>query len=129
VSRPSLEVADIFRGHGAAWRRTRLFDARDWAFNYYSRNAQYSLQHLARTWDDVAPAFVNETRSPSQRWDYCQDLLDKAIKGFGSTLAKDVARREEHAARRARATDKKRKRRIVRELTLAERRRSGEAIN
>jgi hypothetical protein len=102
---------------------------RDWAFNYYSRNAQYSLQRLARTWDDVAPAFVNETRSPSQRWDYCQDLLDKAIKGFGSTLAKDVARREEHAARRARATDKKRKRRIVRELTLAERRRSGEAIN
>jgi hypothetical protein len=99
---------------------------RDWTFNYYSRNAQYSLQHLARTWDDVAPAFVNQTRSPSERWDYCQDLLDKAIKEFGSTLAKERAQKESHEARRARATDKKRKRRIVRELTLADRRRSGE---
>lgn len=102
---------------------------RDWTFNYYSRNAQYSLQHLARTWNDVAPVFVNQTRSPSQRWDYCQDLLDKAIKGFGTTLAQHTAQKESHEARRARVTDRKRKRRIVREITLAERQRSGRSTN
>ncbi|MGM4917477.1 hypothetical protein [Tardiphaga sp. 813_E8_N1_3] len=94
---------------------------RDWTFNYYSRSAQYSLQHLAQTWSEVAPAFVNEIRSPSERWDYCQDLLDQAINGFSSALEQKIVQKEKRDAANARAAERKRNRRKVRDITLAER--------
>lgn len=94
---------------------------RDWTFNYYSRSAQYSLEHLAKTWSDVAPPFVHEIRSPSERWDYCQDLLDQAIDGFSASLenkADAKKNREEASALKAK---RKRNRKIVRDMVLKER--------
>jgi hypothetical protein len=91
---------------------------RDWTFNYYSRAAQYSLQHLARSWKDVAPAFVSQVRTPAERWDYCQDRLEEAITNFADTLAKPDAQKRHNEAKNAQRADKKRKRKIVRKMIL-----------
>ena len=91
---------------------------RDWTFNYYSRAAQYSLEHLAATSSGVGPKFVKKTRSPAERWDYCQDRLEEAITKFAEALAKPEAQKKNNEARGARRADKKRKRKIVRKMTL-----------
>jgi hypothetical protein len=97
---------------------------RDWTFNYYSRAAQYSLQHLARSWKDVAPAFVSQVRTPAERWDYCQDRFEEAITNFAGTLIKPEVQRRHTQAKHAQHADKKRKRKIVRKMTLDARQRS-----
>jgi hypothetical protein len=99
----------------------------DWTFNYYSRAAQYSLEHLANAWKNVAPAFVRKIRAPAQRWDYCQDRLEEAVTKFAQVLAKEEARKKDSQARRAQRADRKRKRGIVRKMTLDGRQRSGAA--
>jgi hypothetical protein len=66
---------------------------RDWTFNYYSRAAQCSLEHLAATSSGVGPKFVKKTRSPAERWDYCQDRLEEAITKFAEALAKPEAKK------------------------------------
>jgi hypothetical protein len=96
---------------------------RDWTFNYYSRAAQYSLQHLARSWTHVAPAFVTQIRTPAERWEYCQDRLEEAITNFAEALVKPEAIKRQNQAKHAQRADKRRKRKIVRKMTLDARQR------
>ena len=96
-------------------------NSREWTFNYYTRNARFSLNELARSWEGVVPPYVGGTRKPAERWDYCQSLLDQAVENFETSLdARDTQRAASQALRAARR-DKRRKRAKVRELTLAAR--------
>jgi hypothetical protein len=84
--------------HGKAFLKRMIEDnaisylqdksSREWTFNYYTRNARYSLQFLAQKWTGIVPAFQDKKRTPTERWDYCQDVLDEALTNFEAWLAK-----------------------------------------
>ena len=57
-------------------------NAREWTFNYYTRTASYSLEFLSEYWPDHMSAYVKGTRNATERWAYCQSLLDEAVLGF-----------------------------------------------
>ena len=91
----------------------------EWTFNYYTRTARYSLQHLAEYWPDQVSKYEGKTRNPTERWDYCQELLDVAVSNFENTLithqhASDVV----HKNRTVRAASRSRKAKS-RKITLA----------
>jgi hypothetical protein len=93
----------------------------EWTFNYYTRNARAALESLNKHWPKQVPAYTRGARTPTERWRYCQDLLDAAVKNF-KALARDIqdkANTRTHAG--AAPLTAKAKRRGVRELTLAAR--------
>jgi hypothetical protein len=96
-------------------------NSREWTFNYYTRNARFSLKQLASSWKGVAAEFVDKTREPPKRWDYCQSLLDQAVANFETLLSEKDARRAASKSLQIARADKRRKRRTVRKLALAAR--------
>lgn len=96
-------------------------NSREWTFNYYTRNARASLQQLAEHWDGVAQPYMGKKRKPDERWDYCQELLDKNVENFEKLLAERKAKSDSaHQARKVR-DERRLRRRTVRALTLADR--------
>lgn len=99
--------------------------SKEWTFNFYARSARKSLQDLHEYWPDQAPAYVGTKRNARDRWDYCQALLDEAVTGFESLLAKKRAAKSKTVARSkpalASAPSAKAKRKMVRALTAADR--------
>jgi hypothetical protein len=92
--------------------------AREWTFNFYTRNARFSLEFLAKYWDQV-PLYKGDTRNAIQRWDYCQSLLDQAVVSFEGLLkAKKKAQNDRTKAKDVRRGAKQRRAK-VRQLTLA----------
>jgi hypothetical protein len=91
---------------------------RDWTFNYYSRAAQYSLQHLERSWKDLAPTYVSRIRTPAERWDYCQEQLEEAITNFTKALKKTRDSKKNNQAKSSQRAEKRRKRKLVRKMIL-----------
>jgi hypothetical protein len=95
--------------------------AREWTFNFYTRNARFSLEFLAKYWKDEVPLYKGDTRNAIQRWDYCQSLLDQAVVNFEELLkAKKKAQDDRTKARDVRQGAKQRHAK-VRRLTLADR--------
>ena len=93
----------------------------EWTFNYYTRNARSSLQQLAQFWKGTAPEYDGKKRNPAERWDYCQSLLDKTVANFETLLTKREERRANAKAVTVARGEKRRKRKKVRDLTLAAR--------
>jgi hypothetical protein len=95
--------------------------SKEWTFNYYTRNARSSLQILNQYWPDEVPPYGGQKRGATERWDYCQQLLEAAVTGFERRLAaKELLVEHVEKAKSVRASRKKR-RAIVRSMTLAER--------
>jgi len=95
--------------------------SREWTFNYYTRNARSSLQRLAFKWPDAVSPYVNKARTPTQRWDYCQQLFDEAVEGFEALFEKRSAERKAATQRRQRRAQKRANRATVRKITLKRR--------
>jgi hypothetical protein len=98
---------------------------KEWTFNYYTRNARSSLQVLARFWPDQVAEYTGRKRTPTERWEYCQQLLENAVAEFEATAfnlqAATTAAREARAKKSAaRAAARNRKNRS-RKITLAAR--------
>ena len=92
--------------------------SREWTFNYYTRNARGSLQRLAIKWPETAVAYINKARTPTQRWDYCQELFDHAVIGFGSLLDQRAAAIQTAKKKRMARATKLANRAVVRKMTL-----------
>jgi hypothetical protein len=92
--------------------------AREWTFNYYTRNARSSLQILNQFWPDEVPAYEGKKRTATERWDYCQQLLDQAITGFQKRIQTINTQKERTTHANKRRVDRKRKRATVRKMTL-----------
>lgn len=103
--------------------------AREWTFNYYTRNARNSLQIISHYWPDVVSKYVGSKMSATERWDYCQDKLDEALGGFERLLDAQAAAKEAKAERSIRRSDTKRKRATVRAMTLASRTADAESMD
>jgi hypothetical protein len=73
-------------------------DSKEWTFNYYTRNARSSLQTLAQNWPEQVPEYKHETRTPTERWEYCEQLLEMAVAAFGKSA---VGLRAGKAARKS----------------------------
>lgn len=95
--------------------------SREWTFNYYTRNAKSALQRLAFKWPDAANAYINRARTPTERWDYCQELFEKAVEGFESLFEKRAAQRKAAKQKRERRAQKEANRAVVRKMTLKRR--------
>jgi hypothetical protein len=86
------------------------YSAREWTFNYYTRNARYALQNLNKFWPDIAPPYAGKKRTATERWDYCHQLLDQTVENFEKHLRLRHAEAERQRAKRnARAEIKKRR--------------------
>lgn len=94
---------------------------KEWTFNYYTRNARAGLEMLNRFWPEMVPPYVGEKRTPVQRWEYCQSLLDTAVERFEAAAQKMRANAD--AATQAKATRLAAKERKTksRAITLANR--------
>lgn len=95
---------------------------REWSFNYYTRAARFSLEYLHGRWPRVSPEYVKATRTPKERWEYCQELLEIAVQRFRAHLENPKPRRPPSKAQRSKARPKaetKANRRTVRKLQKA----------
>jgi hypothetical protein len=127
--------ADVF-DHGRSFLEKVIEDnaisypqdknSREWTFNYYTRNARSSLQELAKSWNGVAPSYEGGTRKPSERWDYCQALLDEAVTNFETLLAEQNDRTERAKKARSARGERRQRRQKVRQITLAGRKQSSD---
>ena len=59
---------------------------KEWTFNYYMDNARLRLLALAEKWHALVPTWKQEKRSPTERWEYAQNLLFRAIANFEKHL-------------------------------------------
>lgn len=71
---------------------------------------------MSNYWSEV-PTYDGKKRSPRERWDYCQELLDSAITNFEARIAEVASKKEQRAKVRQTREAAKRRRRRVRELT------------
>ena len=55
---------------------------REWSFNYYTRAARFSLEYMHRLRPEISPQYISSTRTPKQRWEYCQKLLEESVERF-----------------------------------------------
>jgi hypothetical protein len=95
-------------------------NSREWTFNYYTKNARSSLTLMSNYWSEV-PNYDGKKRSPRERWDYCQELLDTAITNFEAKMAEAASTKERAVKARQTREAAKRRRRKVREITLSQR--------
>lgn len=93
----------------------------EWTFNYYTRNARQSLEMLAEYWPDVVPKYEGRKRKPTERWDYCQGVLDDSIVNFEKLLAGMKADRDRQQQAAKTRTERKIRRKKVRTMTLQSR--------
>lgn len=92
---------------------------REWSFNYYTRAARYSLEFLHTNWPSVCHAYVKATRTPKERWEYCQELLETVVAAFQTYFETPRLLKVPKAGRREKARPKKQtkaNRRVVRQL-------------
>ena len=94
---------------------------REWSFNYYTRNARFSLEYLNRRWPDIVNKYDVRIRPPKIRWEYCQGLLEDTVARFEKHLSEKAAAKEVAATKKAAKATSKRNRATVRKLTLSER--------
>ncbi|MGC3980770.1 MAG: hypothetical protein QM808_05870 [Steroidobacteraceae bacterium] len=94
---------------------------REWTFNYYTRNARAALQVLAEYWPEQVPEYLGMKLSATKRWEYCQNLLDKAIAGFEVATRNQKAREEKSKKTHETKGAAKLKKKISRAFTLAQR--------
>jgi len=85
----------------------------EWTFNFYTRNARHTLEHLFKLRPDLVQEYKNVTRKPKERWEYCQELLDGALTKFDKAMADEATR----AAQRQTKQEKKEKKRTMRKVT------------
>jgi hypothetical protein len=95
-------------------------NSREWTFNYYTKNARSSLTLLSKYWEEV-PSYKGMARSPKERWDYCQELLDTSISNFEDKLKSRAAAKERRENARKTREGAKQRRAKVREITLSQR--------
>jgi hypothetical protein len=93
----------------------------EWTFNYYTRNARTALETLHKNWPKHVPKYTGQTRTPTERWRYCQELLDEAVKQFEVALCELQAKKASSERTKERRLAAKARRRKVREFTFAER--------
>ncbi|MEK0450672.1 MAG: hypothetical protein RL088_2940 [Verrucomicrobiota bacterium] len=93
----------------------------EWTFNYYTRNARSALETLHRYWPEIAPKYEGKKRNPTQRWDYCQELLDKVVLNFAAEARRLKDARSLVESRKATRSASKMRRKKVRAITLASR--------
>lgn len=95
---------------------------REWSFNYYTRAARFSLEYLHKIWPAVSPEYQKATRTPKERWAYCQQLLEASVLGFRAHVeAPKKVKAPRSKAKPAKARTKaqtKANRRIVRKMQL-----------
>jgi hypothetical protein len=64
--------------------------SKEWTFNYYTRNAKCALEALHEHWATMrklpVPQYKDATRTPTEKWTYCQDLLDETVTVFEAEL-------------------------------------------
>ncbi len=60
-------------------------NSNEWTFNYYTKNARSSLTLLANRWPGL-PLYEGGSRTPTSRWNYCQNLFDQMLDGFEKIL-------------------------------------------
>jgi hypothetical protein len=99
----------------------------EWTFNYYTRNARAALETLSKYWPKQVSAYAGKKRTPTERWQYCQELLDAAVNNF--EVAARTIRAKNTSGRQAKETRlaAKARRRKVREITFAGRKAKNEA--
>ena len=95
-----------------------------WTFNYYTRNARASLELLANYWPQQVPAYEGSQRNPTERWDYCQTLLDEAVTCFEAAAGDKQASADDARRSREKRSAAKERRRVSRAVTLASRKAS-----
>jgi hypothetical protein len=59
---------------------------REWSFNYYTKAARLSLEYLHKVRPNISPEYEKVTRTPKERWEYCQELLEVSILQFRKHL-------------------------------------------
>jgi hypothetical protein len=93
----------------------------EWTFNYYTRNARTALETLNEYWPEQVPLYARQTRTPTERWRYCQELLDMAVEQF-ELAARDLQTKKSsrEQVKEIRLASKARRRK-VREITFASR--------
>lgn len=99
----------------------------EWTFNYYTRNARSSLETLHEYWPEHVPSYVGKKRTPVERWDYCQDLLDRAVSGFERKAAGIEANKNEASQKRNTRVAAKARKTKSRSITLASRKKGDAA--
>jgi hypothetical protein len=96
--------------------------SKEWTFNYYTRNARYALQHLHGLRSEIVPEYkVLAKRSSTERWDYCQGLLDRTVNNFEVAFAAEVSQAEERRRKRKVRAARGQRRKKVRQLTMTAR--------
>jgi hypothetical protein len=96
--------------------------SREWTFNYYTRNARYSLEYLHDKWPELAHPYEVKNRTPKLRWEYCQDILDRTILNFEmhfkNIIQEQSAAKASAKAQEAANVEKKTKRAKVRKMQI-----------
>ncbi len=59
---------------------------REWTFNYYVNNARHLLQTIPMKHRDLVPGWTVTKRTPTERWNYIQDMLRQTVAKFGDAL-------------------------------------------
>lgn len=93
----------------------------EWTFNYYTRNARAALQVLAKYWPEQVLEYDGKKRTPTQRWEYCQDLLDSAVSEFIKAVGEIQAHEQNRTKVVQRRADAKARRAKSRSITLSNR--------
>jgi hypothetical protein len=94
-------------------------NSKEWTFNYYTRNARYFLQTLAEYWPNAASPYIGKKRNATERWEYCQSLLDEAVAGFEKLLVERKAKKQRRQQTSVTRKNSRARRAIVRGLALA----------
>lgn len=92
----------------------------EWTFNYYTRNARSALETLHEYWPQVPP-YVGKKRTPVERWDYCQNLLDQAVVAFKKEAEDLAAKKQQSVQKQETRVAAKARRAKSRSITLASR--------
>jgi len=74
----------------------------EWTFNYYTRNARAALETLSKYWPKQVSAYAGKKRTPTERWRYCQELLDATVNNFEVTARPSELRIPREGRRRRR---------------------------
>jgi len=88
------------------------YNAREWTFNYYTRNARYALENLHKYWPALAEQYEGKKRTATERWDYCHELLEQTVEHFEAHL-KSMHENQEKGRQKQDARNERKKRRLL----------------
>lgn len=90
-------------------------NSKDWTFNYYTGSARAWLLTLHENWQDQVPKFESaRDRTPTERWEYCQELLEHAVEGFETLALNRLSEDGAAGERREKRAETKNRRRKIR---------------